>query len=1515
MGEFDVKGGALKKLIKKARSQPLSFGFNPGNGPLDAYFGLHLRKPPKVVGKAAMDEGQGKKAAFGTVTVDGKLMLLTCQRELPAMAKKLKKYLISEKIRLNVQILGPDGSVIDSDIEENLPDDPELMVDEPADVPEPPEAVAAGSDVPDPAQGLALAKDRLKELGQQIQALDPTPRKSFAKPYGQLVELLKSKQLDKLEAGIGKVSKALEKLLDAAGQAAPEDAKEGTVSKQKPEQTSGKAILAELTAMGAELKAAVKILPERLQDLKDYVAEIQSAVSGNDLDLARVTLTKAEMLVAEASKVKQRAAQELAEITKLFEAAIEAGTGELDQLRAAFSFAQGKFQGEAYPAAFASFAKVRELARAAMAAGTSQAQDAAAAGAQMAETIKALENAEAVRAELAALKERLEAVLAFVSAKADTAENLYAEASAATHTGALDQAKRLVAEYAQIVAEGEFEKQVIVKRKQSLLGSMAKLVNPEGANDEEIASFDAQRRIVSEALAAEAPSPEDFGRATSALRQFDQLIEPARRRAELRAALAQVVAQHDEKKDEIDRLLALPGDTNLAVKLQRLLKFQSGQIGKLTGAEKLKPAQAMVKSLLATMAQMQAEEAEITKAAALKEQALREHKALKAQLDLARTIYEITPAFKADVEAFKEADLICGLRLKDKDYGRALGAIDVLKRAAARLTGRKAEFDTLAATRKTAIAKLRDMESLLAQSEQTPATKPEVAVLRARMKAAGSAIEPAAEANDWTAVNAGADEVLDLAQQIIDLKGACDALVADRAEALRRFIAVRDGTSAIRGRAGATPAFVERVQEIDDKLDDFVENYNNTRDIAKCLALAGELETLAADLATLDRADQAAIAQRALMRAEFAKVKDKLAQARAVKPYTSKMSGLYTDLMAAWAALLAVDKSAAADSMDVLNDAVAKADAVLAEQAENDKAKAAARQACIERVNAVEPDVDDALDLVRDNQPDLDDFGKQLNAKWFEYKALRKARRYLEATAVLDELAALSVQTTAAVAGAEAKMDAREAEYDGKYTSDFIDRIEAVLKFQDINDAIKDLKAQVDAVSDDCEDAARNDKYHVALEKFAALEPLLLELEGMKAEHDRLVADKSWTNTEWGKIKTDIDVAAAMKPVNREIADKIALYKSTRSACAGAYQAKKYSDARATFAGFAAAVADVVAKKAEHDSAVGKRDAVDAEFAKISSQYKKARDLRPLTAEIKKLYDAFREAGALFNKAYYSHDYDTALARVAALGKAADALVAKEADHAAADLAAKQKADETEAVLDAISADDLKQKSAEEQVALLDALRGQKKKLTPKQRELQIKVYMAMDLDPEFVKIDDARRDRLKDAIRDDEELQAARANWADTDPDTMIPPERKIALLTKTLKAECEIYGMPVPQVQTFSEPPGDLGSYNPTNNVININIHEEATFDDFFDTIDTIVHENAHNYQDYLVMQLEEGLIQPGDPEYNQALMFAANSGAYAYVTGSEDRACYNKQPLEEHAWKTGGDVQKALKAGPTV
>ena len=118
-GEDDDDGGGLrldtaqiKKLVKVGRSRPLTFAFCPGAGDEEPLFTLHRRKKPDILGKTARKESDASKVAYGTMTVDGKCLVLTCERVIPGMGKKLKKMLREQKVPMDVKLLDAEGNEI-----------------------------------------------------------------------------------------------------------------------------------------------------------------------------------------------------------------------------------------------------------------------------------------------------------------------------------------------------------------------------------------------------------------------------------------------------------------------------------------------------------------------------------------------------------------------------------------------------------------------------------------------------------------------------------------------------------------------------------------------------------------------------------------------------------------------------------------------------------------------------------------------------------------------------------------------------------------------------------------------------------------------------------------------------------------------------------------------------------------------------------------------------------------------------------------------------------------------------------------------------------------------------------------------------------------------------------------------------------------------------------------------------------------------------------------------------------
>jgi len=208
MSEFAVKGPELKKLVRLARDSALPFAFNPGKTEDEHYFALHRKRPARALGKAAKDEGVGTKAAFGTCKIEGKVMQLRCEVVVMGMARSLKKFLKANKVNLNVEIMDPDGKVLESDIED-LPDDPEQSEDAPA------------TEAPAPQINVADLVARLKIAQQRIVAAPPPVAEKLNQVIKKVVVGIKEQKLVEAARSLAQIEAVLAKLPAAAAKAPP----------------------------------------------------------------------------------------------------------------------------------------------------------------------------------------------------------------------------------------------------------------------------------------------------------------------------------------------------------------------------------------------------------------------------------------------------------------------------------------------------------------------------------------------------------------------------------------------------------------------------------------------------------------------------------------------------------------------------------------------------------------------------------------------------------------------------------------------------------------------------------------------------------------------------------------------------------------------------------------------------------------------------------------------------------------------------------------------------------------------------------------------------------------------------------------------------------------------------------------------------------------------------------------------------------------------------------------------
>ena len=222
MSEFAVTGEGLKDAIKLARKFTMSFAFNSGKGPKEHMLGLDKRKAPDLVGRSVKKSGPSGKVAFGTCSVDGKLMLLICAEPLPAMAKKLKKFLRHHGLSMNVEIRAPDGTVLDAEADPETGDGAkhatktaDLETKPPAEPREAPEAAL------DPGDLIA----RLKALQPQIKAVPGAPRAKMAKVAKKAGGLITSGDLETASQLIDTLEQALSRATVASDSAKDPDPK------------------------------------------------------------------------------------------------------------------------------------------------------------------------------------------------------------------------------------------------------------------------------------------------------------------------------------------------------------------------------------------------------------------------------------------------------------------------------------------------------------------------------------------------------------------------------------------------------------------------------------------------------------------------------------------------------------------------------------------------------------------------------------------------------------------------------------------------------------------------------------------------------------------------------------------------------------------------------------------------------------------------------------------------------------------------------------------------------------------------------------------------------------------------------------------------------------------------------------------------------------------------------------------------------------------------------------------
>ena len=115
---LDLDTADLKKFLKKAKDKVLSFVYAPPAGSDgEPVFTLHLRKNPKALSKDVNDEKKdkgekGKKVSYGKLELKDDILVLTCDKVVPGMEKKLTKMFREKRIQAKFKIVGRSGEEV-----------------------------------------------------------------------------------------------------------------------------------------------------------------------------------------------------------------------------------------------------------------------------------------------------------------------------------------------------------------------------------------------------------------------------------------------------------------------------------------------------------------------------------------------------------------------------------------------------------------------------------------------------------------------------------------------------------------------------------------------------------------------------------------------------------------------------------------------------------------------------------------------------------------------------------------------------------------------------------------------------------------------------------------------------------------------------------------------------------------------------------------------------------------------------------------------------------------------------------------------------------------------------------------------------------------------------------------------------------------------------------------------------------------------------------------------------------
>ncbi|MFY0648700.1 hypothetical protein [Sulfitobacter geojensis] len=365
MAYVPMKTEELKKMVMMGKKRPMNFAYNPGPKDEDLMI-IDRIKQPDVLGRTAKKEGKGTKVAAGTFELEGKKFSIKVAKELPGLAKKLRKYLKKLDFSFSIEVLDLEGAVLEADLtdeeqqqqdqkaaaaaqedasaatqtetketvdetdgrltqvqdgkqpEANMPDpEPAAQQSETQATQEPPTADTS-------AQRAALS-ERLRALQEPVAALGKSGA-PLGKAAAAVVAQIKAGSLETADATLTKIEAGLSKAQARA--AAAQDAE--NAADAKPTETDAKPAV-DTTAVRSRAAAVTKEI-EGLQNteaapIKKLLVQALTAIRAQDVPAAEAMLAEAETALKNAPSAD---AKKVEEQTETAQNAADANTAETE---------------------------------------------------------------------------------------------------------------------------------------------------------------------------------------------------------------------------------------------------------------------------------------------------------------------------------------------------------------------------------------------------------------------------------------------------------------------------------------------------------------------------------------------------------------------------------------------------------------------------------------------------------------------------------------------------------------------------------------------------------------------------------------------------------------------------------------------------------------------------------------------------------------------------------------------------------------------------------------------------------------------------------------------------------------------------------------------------------------------------------------------------------------------------------------------------------------------------------